>query len=544
MKKLLTLATTLFVFCFVHSQTTNSISQFDITWKLDKDYEYGQFANGDYWVKGPVTIVGIEPECTVTTGGDIINGSMINPPTQYVQGYDSRFLGDTYDSSLNVAYKLNEKNPLNVPVNSSLISSISLTDASSRIQLKSAAILTVISEAPPKGSYRPAYSGTDKTVKFNIEQLNYDILNTLEPVENTLNMEDVASYFERPWIDHLPGWAGSDCHPYDNMPYYGREISHQIGEAALMLHLNFSNSEKEKLLIGYTQFGIDMFGIIKSGGLVNWVNDGGIASGRKWPILFSGLILGDEEMRNIGKKSGDYLYENGHEAGNPPEDYIHFGEDDQTFFVKQADIDRVLEPNWLDITGEPYLQSDMGLAEWGIRHSTYPWIDNKNWITSNYRRCCTAIAWSGFVLAAHIMDATELWNHDALFAYMDRYMEVEEEWRSGGFCENMWNNYRYTYKSNYTNTLKIDYTNQNVTAYPNPFFIERDQKITFRGFNNPGTLLIYSSNGQLIDILQNKTSGQLDWSVEQSSEFYSSGICFFHFVDIEGNQYNGKLLIK
>lgn len=45
---------------------TRIISQYGITWTFDTEYEYGQFANGDYWVLGPVTITRIEPDAVVT----------------------------------------------------------------------------------------------------------------------------------------------------------------------------------------------------------------------------------------------------------------------------------------------------------------------------------------------------------------------------------------------------------------------------------------------------------------------------------------------
>lgn len=35
----------------------DTISQYGITWIFDQDYEYGQFANGDYWVVGPAHLV-------------------------------------------------------------------------------------------------------------------------------------------------------------------------------------------------------------------------------------------------------------------------------------------------------------------------------------------------------------------------------------------------------------------------------------------------------------------------------------------------------
>ena len=67
------------------------LSQFGITWTFDRDYITGQFANGDFWIVGPVTIIGIDPP-SVVVDGRVINGSMVNPSPKLErkQGYDSR----------------------------------------------------------------------------------------------------------------------------------------------------------------------------------------------------------------------------------------------------------------------------------------------------------------------------------------------------------------------------------------------------------------------------------------------------------------------
>lgn len=243
---------------------------------------------------------------------------------------------------------------------------------------------------------------------------------------------DVARYFERPWIDHVPDWMADYLHPSENMPNYGREIANEVGIGALMLHLDFSDEAKETLLIRYVQLGIDLFGVAQNGGASNWVPNGGHTSGRKWPILFAGIVLDDAQMLSVGTLN------------------IFFGEDAQTFYVSQTDIDITHSPDPRAAAVE-YEQSDLGLPEWGIRHATMPAADNKNW-SATYRRCCTAVAWNGFVLAAHIMGAKTLWNHDALFDYQDRYMQVTADdgdfpgWRSWShFTEEMWDTYRKGY---------------------------------------------------------------------------------------------------
>lgn len=59
-----------------------SIEQYGITWYFDRCIEYGQFINGDYWVKGPATIQTITP---VPINGQ--NGFDVNPRPYSYYGY-------------------------------------------------------------------------------------------------------------------------------------------------------------------------------------------------------------------------------------------------------------------------------------------------------------------------------------------------------------------------------------------------------------------------------------------------------------------------
>jgi len=479
----------------------SQISQFGITWTFDRDYSVGQFANGDYWVVGPVTIVRIQPS-SVELNGRMINGSMINPSPRLgqTQAYDSAAYGryakpGNYDPSLNVARpnndQLSKSNPLVLQPNCSLVSTESTLQANGSTQLKAAAVLTVLDNPAKEGSFRPPYSGTDKTIRFNKEQLDYSLLASLKPVPGSPGLSAVERYFERPWIDHIPLWPARALHPADNMPDYGREIATQIGVGALMLNLNFSNTRKEKLLVRYVQLGIDLYGIVQDGGEKNWTGMGGHASGRKWPILFAGLMLGDNDMKNIGKKSGDYLYSDGYGPNNAPPDYVHFGEDDQTFYVTQADVDATHSPQWnpdrRDAQKIPYEKEDIGLPEWGIVHSNGPERSNKFWITS-YRQVSSP-GWGGFVLAAHIMRAKDLWNNDALFDYKDRYMQVETDWKqTSRFVLGMWRTYRKDYADVWTMSPRLNITavGGTVTKVPDKPAYALSEKIRIRAVPDPG----------------------------------------------------------
>ena len=253
------------------SSAVRQVDQFGITWTFDKDYRVGQFANGDFWVVGPVTVTGISP-ASVDSGSRVMNGSMVNPSPRLVrqQGYDSAMYGryarpGDYEPSLNVARPngrdISKDNPLVINPDSSLVSTISTPETDGRTLLEVAAVLTVLGGPVTEGSFRPPYCGSDKTIKFNKEQLDYSLLASLKPVPGGPRLATVERYFERVWLDHIPMWPGRSHHPVENMENYDRDMCTQEGIGALTLHLNFKYQQKETLLVRFVQLGIDNYGV-------------------------------------------------------------------------------------------------------------------------------------------------------------------------------------------------------------------------------------------------------------------------------------------
>ena len=111
---------------------------------------------------------------------------MLNPLPSQVQGYDSEYVvwsGNRFDPGLNVAMPngetLSPENPLTIPGNSSLISSISLPDPGyGNVIVKTAAVLTVLDSPAPENSFRPGYAGQNKKVEFTADKLNYSRLSS------------------------------------------------------------------------------------------------------------------------------------------------------------------------------------------------------------------------------------------------------------------------------------------------------------------------------------------------------------------------------
>jgi hypothetical protein len=166
----------------------------------------------------------------------------------------------------------------------------------------------------------------------------------------------------------------------------------------------------ESLVVKLVQIGIDLFGLLKSGAC--WRSDGGHGSGRKWPILFAGALLNDEEMLSIGKT---------HEFATDPQvgKVRTFGEDCST-----------------------YVAAD-GTYRWGGRHCYKP-TD----LQEPYEKCCTINTWLGAALACRLMRLEDRWNHRPFFEVVDAHVartdlkDWERSWSP--WVWTMWQKYRGT----------------------------------------------------------------------------------------------------
>ena len=425
-----------------------SLTQNGVTWTSAQDCLAGTFCNGEFWIKGPVTIVDIRtdlhaPGFTPKRGQD---GSMVNPGTTARQGYDSTLA--SYDESMNAGLPngrpVAPNNPLILQPNQTLISMVSWLYHSAadtepgcpgfnggtkapRPVTRSAAILTCLDRPPPDGSFRPIYCGTDKAIKYQKSSLKIGLLQKRPPVGRTPSVAAVENAMSRTWVDHVNEFLGAMVHPSEHMPNYGRDMTNLMNEAALMLHLDFDalpgKPSKDKILINLVQYGIDLAGIADHGG--GWPANGGHSMGRKWPILFAGLMLDDVHLKDVGQWK------------------TRFQEDEQTFFVSQQDVAMTHSRQWAPDARSPvlpYEKEHIGMPEWGIRHREQPQADNRDF-QAMYRSINGSV-YPGFVLAAQMMGQKKAWNHDALFDYTERYMALVREGKAPSnppiFVLNMW----------------------------------------------------------------------------------------------------------
>jgi hypothetical protein len=434
-----------------------SVTQYGITWTFDKPTRVGQFVNGDYYVVGDTTIKMIDPkplwgdEVKEKINKDSIkedqyagkqarHGSSLNPPSKAkTAGFDSRIPSERYDPALFTPL------PIKMKAGDSLVSTISRDN--SQITkfggqhvdpLKVAAVLTCVAEPLPGDAFRPSYTDSKNSKLLLARNLRRELLLKLPRPEKT--PADLAAYaakFQKPWIDLADfGFAA----PQENLPHYGQQMVEDGGEATLLLLMDYPAEQKETLLVNYVQVGIDLFGVAR-GGFV-WQAHGGLNSGRKWPIVFAGLMLGDEAMQTPEKAVPG----------------LKFGEDEQTTFGPVTYRGQTFDKSW---TGakvifkghSPYLIKPTKEAEdqdhwpsgWGLL-DVYPpteWpLKERGQIRASegYRRANTSASWVAQTLAARILRAEKAWNHEAFFAYVDRWMTEDdtkavEAIRDAGFAD-------------------------------------------------------------------------------------------------------------
>lgn len=530
----------------------SSISQYGITWFFDKCYRVGQFVNGDYWVLGPVTVDSIsvpsgteQPRC----GSDARSGSTVNPRFGKI-GYDARIGLIWYDPALcRLA-------PIALAPGDSLLSVASKLDTNDIQKTKTATILTVVDIPQSPDRFRPPFTrsfrvpkSADDPLSFSINQIQWNLLPSLPPVAATPPMDQTTAFFAKAWMANCQPWTCRYVAPSDNMPGYGREFGDLTSEGSLQLLLNYSNDQKKPLLTGFVQLGIDYYGALLDGG--EWHADAGIFQGRKSPILFAGILLNDSGMKNIGTTHLTFVNDFGQQR-------FRFAEDGQTYYFDDpalpAYVDRVtrqecFQPGgtcmqargvkgWVDkynggpgdtvlwrITeGENWgiipLHEHLQIADWSPECGQSCSVD-----AETYRRCCSSRSFVGYALATQILGAQSLWNHDAFFDYVYRWMIEDDTEFQKKFFERF--EYSMGFKQGFADD---DFVNNMWVAYygmggGNPFAIFAAEPL-----DGAVPLLVHfdasnshSPNGQIV---------QFDWSFGDNQ--FGSGPIIDHTFTQEG----------
>lgn len=372
------------------------ITQHGITWTFSANETVGQFITGDYFVvnDGSVVVSASPNSCDAVT---CRHGSMVNPIASGTQGHDSRLY--SFSLAETVAF------PYIMQSNDSLMSTVSWEDSNyhtsitgDKVQsthgfLRSAAVLTCVGTAPPANSFRPGFSGTEKTL-YNISDVRTGLLNSfpiLADLERSTAENAIPTYadiYKRPWLHYGPDWQGRALHPTDNMPNYYRESFGFDSEAIMLTHS--SDPSKNQLLYNFLQRGIDMASTVKT---KTGMADRMIS---KSVLVFTGIMLGDDTISSLT---------NGREISQV---YYGTGWAGQTTLWRDKiglEYEHVPPSQWKDTV----VSAGCGCKAEAYRRDSHSW----NWV--------------GSALGIRLMGNSAMlaYNKPEFFDYIDRWMTEE-----------------------------------------------------------------------------------------------------------------------
>jgi len=277
--------------------SASSVSQRGVTFNFDRAYPVGQYVNGDWWVRGPVSIVSMTPESGVVSGNyadgvsaytnRIVHGAMLNPgnrsfaggsisanKTNSNQGWDSLSASDgsratlqDYTSSYNVDPACTGE-PLKISTGSIVKTISRLTPRTDgRACLSDMVVLTVVSNAVAPDALRPAISVEDKTSPFRSSEVNLSVFRNLKPPASAPTPAEAAALVANTYENAFPDSINSrNIHPANNMKEYGREIANDVHAALMSLHCEMREDEKLAIFLGQAQIAIDAWGRAIEGG--------------------------------------------------------------------------------------------------------------------------------------------------------------------------------------------------------------------------------------------------------------------------------------
>lgn len=426
------------------------VEQHGITWELDGDHCVGTFATGDYWVVAPVTVIRItpvgeagsvdlgtgicdgwsngvaacqeqcaqdapgygsrcdcrladDPDCDVAANrcvcSRIRSGWEVNPTHFGGQGFDNR--GGSADAALVPDL------PYSADSTRSLVKAISYDVGEEECDncLQTVSVLTVVDAIPPDdgGSvFRPPYVGDAKPL-YSVNDLRTELLPSLAAVAEAPTMDQVAQEFDFVQLDHKGGGLGRNFHPTDYMPDYGGDIGSRNADAALALMLDVPIADKLPALLGYVQYGIELYHMVLDGHV--WEDGGGHRPGQKLPLALAAVLLDHDGMRQAVTGSVEWHEDIGANLGSASgrELYGFVGMEDEYLY-------------WETLATQEGYKS---------RPDPYGYIDGGRIPGGTYDFCCVTQPWKGEVLAVHLMPALqEIWHNQVMFNYIDRWVNL------------------------------------------------------------------------------------------------------------------------
>ena len=310
------------------------VTQFGHTVTFASDVSVGTFVMGEPWFL-PVDIETFDPASGAALGWEVAHGAMINPfpayGTQKWQGFgkesasfpgikvsSSEYLH--YDPNMNVAAGVTPGTPLTMVADQSLVvtKSRNLSGIVGPSRIDTLAVFTCVASDPGAGTFRPGYAGNVKDYSVSTSDIQWAKLGSLLALTaNVPSLALVTRHVERCWYDAVQGWRAWSIHPFQNCSRwlhgsgsglndagYGRGLNNEWGDCMLsIIASDYSQVEKEDLMHGMIQVGLDMFALAQhSEGTSTGISNSTLTDSTKsWAVnQWAGAVVWSEDS-GIGK---------------------------------------------------------------------------------------------------------------------------------------------------------------------------------------------------------------------------------------------------
>ncbi len=370
----------------------------------------GTYADGSYWVVGPVTVTNISPAFNGNYNGSMVDPRPIPAANGVVySGYDTR---GNYNAALRAQPPITFANDGLIR---SLVSTIGNAPGVSAPDpygsptgsyTREIRVLTVEPATPPADSFRPNYLGVVK-LRFRLSEMNLGVFDlNLDPNRYAAQIP-AASVVEKmvtggTWGIESGNWGDRYFRPSNSSPGYGQYFATMTGELALyILHSNLPY--RQQVIRTLIQYGIDLVGgTIDSPTLYS--RDGGQTNGHKIAVFLLTYALNPSAIKNslISLLGSHPFSENGQvQVGTP-----HF------------------TPN----TGHAFA----GFSSTGAVETQHPSTYNGGLFHAvRYKYCCTITVFDAPWLVVSLLDGWNVWQHMPFKHYVWGYYEVEDIYSQG-----------------------------------------------------------------------------------------------------------------
>lgn len=411
----------------------SSVTQYGVTFTFSATKVVGQYANGDWWVLGPVSITSITPAGAVQTSGTDgdgdpitsreINGTMVNPGNRSfatggltanntgntVQAWDSLDAGVGVATPYNDAFNVDPGNTgsaLAVTTGSvvKFVSKLTSLPTNNRPGGLDMAVLTVVDAIPATDAVRPGVSRTSKAAPCRAADFDLSIFQSLAPTANAPDYATALGWIQRFHETTQPHSINNIvAKAINNHPEYGRDIGNNIHRAMLCLHLSsFTDAQKRTLLCSLAAIADDLVSRAEEGGITP--DNGGGNSWKKAVIVLCAASLGE----NTPASWTTWL--------SAPNNKV-WCEGGQMFTVSGFDV--ALPRYTAD--GRPrsaFTYQMLGSAEWGEQANSLPNRNASNWDAA-YRSENGSSLLGGTLAIELATGAKALWDDDLFWLYMD-----------------------------------------------------------------------------------------------------------------------------